>query len=309
MRMLAPALSLALVLTLLVPMLAEAQFIGKTTGRRKPGSPPPAAVEAKEEAAPVIGPAILTFLPIPVVVPIGDLQHPPGGPFNPQGLPVAGGEFYPRGLITEESGEAGVELDDYLLAPGLVTRKQYQLYLIYLAAFGDHKYCHPFEPPDKDHRPEGWFDLRICENPDQPITGIDWFDAFGFAAWAGARLVTDLEWERGGQSASAGEWLGGWYSTAWYEDPEAIRSSPGGPADGTIVDGSWTHYQTMAVRQADGSRSWRNIYSRCGLGFRLAWDSPEEGSDGDGDPVIGLPDAPVFQGAQTAETTGEKKKP
>lgn len=285
MRFYSRVLSLWLILGLLAPLLAQAQIIGKTTtGRRKPVTPPPAAVEDEEKAAPVIGPMFLSFLPLPLVIPIGDRKHPPGGPFNPPGQPVAGGEFYPRGLIAEESGEPGTVLDDYLVAPRLITRRQYQLYLIYLDVFEDHSHCHPFEPLDKDHRPEGWFDLLVCEDPDQPMTGIDWFDAFGFASWAGARLVTDLEWERGGLAAPAGEWLGSWYSSEWYDDPDAIREHPRGPDNGTVTDGPWTFYQSMTVREVSGNRSWRNIYTRSTeLGFRLAWSplSEEEPTGGD----------------------------
>jgi len=270
MRFFTRVFALWLILGLLAPLLAQAQIIGKTTGRRKPGTRPPAAVEDEEEAAPVIGPMFLSFLPVPLVIPIGDRKHPPGGPFNPPGQPVAGGEFFPPGLIAEESGEPGALLDGYLIAPGLVTRRQYQLYLLYIDVFEDHSHCHPFEPLAKDHRPEGWFDRLVCEDPDQPMTGIDWFDAFGFASWAGARLATDLEWERGCQAAPAGEWLGSWYSSDWYENPEAIREHPRGPATGTVTDGPWTYYQSMTVRAADGNRSWRNIYTRSpDLGFRL----------------------------------------
>lgn len=274
MRFFTRAVLLALILGLLAPLPGSSQIVGKTTGRRSVDTLPPTGEEAAE-TFPVIGPMGMAFLPFPLVIPIGDREHPPGRPFIRPGRSVDGGEFFPRGLIEDGDGGPGPVLDDYLVAPALVTRKHYQLYLMYLDVFGDHSHCHPFEPLEKDHRPEGWFDPQLCEDPEQPVTGIDWFDAFGFASWSGARLATDLEWERGGLSAPAAEWLGSWYSAAWYADPQAITASPRGPAEGSVTDGQWTYYQTMAVREAGGTRSWRNIYTRSpDLGFRLAWSPP-----------------------------------
>ena len=180
--------SLLLLVSLLAPLCAEAQIIGKTTGRHKPAESPPAADEEEAEP-PVIGPMRLGWLPLPLVIPIGDREHPPGAPFNPPGRAVAGGPFFPAGLISEESGEAGVVLEEYRVADAPVTRRQYQLFLLYMRAFDDHTYCHPYEPPEKDHRSEDWFDPLLCEDPGRPVTGIDWFDAFAFAAWAGARSL------------------------------------------------------------------------------------------------------------------------
>ena len=180
-------LSLLLLASLLGSICAEAQIIGKTTGRRKADKPPSATEEEEEKDPPVIGPMRLAWLPLPLVVPIGDREHPPGAPFNSPGRSVDGGTFFPAGLIDGDSGEAGVALEPFRVSDAPVTRRQYQLFMLYLRAFDDHTYCHPYEPLEKDHRPEGWFDPLICEAPDRPVTGIDWFDAFAFAAWAGAR--------------------------------------------------------------------------------------------------------------------------
>ena len=61
-----------------------------------------------------------------------------------------------------------------------VTNRQYQAFL---TATG-----HPLPP--------FWGDTTRSEWADLPVVGVDWFDAQAYAAWAGKRLPTDLEWER-----------------------------------------------------------------------------------------------------------------
>lgn len=118
----------------------------------------------------------------------------------PEGMVfIPAGEFVMGGNAGREweGPEHRLNLEPYYIDAKEVTQRKYA---VFLAAIRDHSLCHPSEPkekrskpPQEAHTPLFW---REQTQPDSPVTGVDWFDAWAFAAHAGKRLPTEAEFEK-----------------------------------------------------------------------------------------------------------------
>lgn len=103
--------------------------------------------------------------------------------------------FY--GIAEEKAPVGAFFVDKYE-----VSNSQYRRFLEHVEAKGSAAYAHPDQPPDKSHVPRYW-DNPAFNQDGLPVVGVDWFDAYAYAKWAGRRLPTALEWERAARGDTA----------------------------------------------------------------------------------------------------------
>jgi formylglycine-generating enzyme required for sulfatase activity len=75
-----------------------------------------------------------------------------------------------------------------------VSDADYRRFLEAVRRSGDDAFRHPAQDAGKDHTPKFWSNPRFSAEA-QPVVGVDWFDAYAYARWAGKRLPRADEWE------------------------------------------------------------------------------------------------------------------
>lgn len=115
----------------------------------------------------------------------------------------------PAGPFPYQNGDM-LELPNFWMSQQEVTIAQYAEFLE--AAKNKptslQSWQHPDQPEDKSsHAPDKWgsmYDaamkgkkfLDVVINPNVPVSGVDWWDAYAYARWKNARLPTEQEWEK-----------------------------------------------------------------------------------------------------------------
>ena len=101
-------------------------------------------------------------------------------------------------LMGDVEDRRRVSLSAYYIDRTEVTNTQYGKFLAEVTRQGDAQWRHPAQPQSKkDHVPVFWDNANLGKaKANHPVVGVDWFDAYAYAKWAGKRLPTEAEWER-----------------------------------------------------------------------------------------------------------------
>jgi len=142
------------------------------------------------------------------------------------------------GLVSERPRRSAW-LSSFYIDKYEVTNEQYQRFLDWIKKNSDSAIRHPLQPADKDHTPRYWkpfrpsllqktgmarlqrFDEATFRNKDHPVVGIDWFDAYAYAGWAGKRLPSEAEWEKAARGTDGRVW-------PWGNDWDFKKCNSGG---------------------------------------------------------------------------------
>lgn len=129
----------------------------------------------------------------------------------------------PEGEFLSGDNKQPKRLATYYIDKTEVTNQQYARFL-HQNRTNPHRFCHPEEPTDKGHTPRYWrdfrppllkktgvsklapFDEKTFKKPGYPVVGVDWWDAYAFARWAGKRLPTKDEWEKAARGKDGRTW-------------------------------------------------------------------------------------------------------
>jgi formylglycine-generating enzyme required for sulfatase activity len=177
-------------------------------------------------------------------------DHPEGSQEDaPEGMVYVPGGYRTVGAKTAELDYDWFDTEDsddpyeiyvppFYIDESPVTNAEYDEFVEWVEENG-HEYCSPGEDDHKDHTRNT---IDDDTGPDHPVTGIDYYDAYAYANWAGKDLPTEEEWETAARGPS-----GNLYP--WGDEFDPDRCNWAGRAFDTEFEDVWDWMTT--VRKSD----------------------------------------------------------
>lgn len=119
-----------------------------------------------------------------------DVVLVPAGPFQAGAVSAVDNPFR---MDDTDNPPREVELPSFLIDRTVVINCQYQEFLDDVAERTE--FDHPDQPTGRGHLPAHRHDPRF-NRPEVPVVGIDWYDAWAYAHWAGGELPSEDQWEK-----------------------------------------------------------------------------------------------------------------
>lgn len=95
-----------------------------------------------------------------------------------------------------------IMVNPFLISRTEVSNAEYRRFANHVRTTQDYSMEHPDAPPLKNHQAACW-SIPILSRDEQPVTGVDWYDAYAYAKWQGLRLPTEAEWELAARGPAA----------------------------------------------------------------------------------------------------------
>jgi len=138
-----------------------------------------------------------------------------------------------------ESPRHEVYLSAFEISPTTVARREYANFI-----------------NDTSHQePAGWHDPAFS-NPDQPVVGVNWFDAVAYCEWLTrakgefVRLPTEAEWEKACRGGLEDK------EYAWGDEPPSDFDYFRGDWSGPRVAGAWPANRFGLMNMGDNVHEW-----------------------------------------------------
>lgn len=224
----------------------------------------------------------------------------------------------PAGSFLSGDDKRKLKIDrQYKMDVSEVSNKQYRAFYQVVKS-GLKRFAHPDEPRKNTYQPKYWqeyrsplfrkspaakvasFDNKTFKQPENPVVGVDWWDAYAYCRWANKRLPAVLEWEKAARGKDGRIWPWGnkWdYARAnsggdkWGEVDGYIYAAPvisfaGGASiygllnmagnvaewtDESVVAGGSSNSTPSGIR-ASGRKEREKNYRSFNIGFRCASD-------------------------------------